>query len=295
MPKQLQETLLQLQYQSSVAQKEKAMQDLQNIIDKIQNDQQVRAQKQTEIKAQEASTDAEIAKATEAADAKSAQQKADETKIAHEAKEHIGELKEAVEGKEEVVAKKFNISVDDVKTLREAHRQGDLNTIYTKLGSISVDAQKKFVQFVARKDTATIIGFIRNRSTDKSLIKELCKLNPGLIKSLDADLLLSCGIAKTDIIKYADSSQLSSMLASQARLGNTDLLNQFYEALGYSQKQIADAKSIIPGTSEWEKLTHNNAMAAPMGSTTVRSGNFPEGQTRQKIRPQDVDYREYLA
>lgn len=179
--------------------------------------------------------------------------------------------------------------------MREAHRQGDLNTIYTKLGSISVDAQKKFVQFVARKDTATIIGFIRNRSTDKSLIKELCRLNPGLIKSLDADLLLSCGIAKTDIIKYADSSQLSSMLASQARLGNTDLLNQFYEALGYSQEQIADAKSIIPGTSEWEKLTHNNAMAAPMGSTTVRSGNFPEGQTRQKIRPQDVDYREYLA
>lgn len=86
LPKQLQQTLLQLQYQSSVAQKEKAMQDLQNIIDKIQNDQQVRAQKQTEIKAQEASTDVEIAKATEAADAKSAQQKADETKIAHEAK-----------------------------------------------------------------------------------------------------------------------------------------------------------------------------------------------------------------
>lgn len=300
---QMRRTLAQLQYESSVAKKEKAMQDLQNIIDKIQNDQEVRAQKQAELKAKEAKTDEEIASAIKEAETKSAdKQKSDEAKIAQEAKSSVQELNEVVETQNvENVAKKFNISVDDVKTLKEAHRQGDLNTIYTKLGSISAEAQKKFIQIISRKDTATIIGFIRNRSTDKALIKELCRLNPGLIKSLDADLLISCGLAKNDIIKYADRSQLSSMLASQARLGNTDLLNQFYEALGYSQEQISQEMSLIPGTSEWAEQMHNNmrkasTMAAPMGSTTVRSGNFPEGQTRKKIRPQDYpDYREYLA
>ena len=110
------------------------MQDLQNIIDKIQNDQEVRAQKQAEIKAKESSTDEEIADAIKNADEKSAQiQKTDEEKIANESKESIGELNEVVETpKIEEVAKKFNISVDDVKELQEAHRQGDLNTIYTK-------------------------------------------------------------------------------------------------------------------------------------------------------------------
>lgn len=299
---QMRQTLAQLQYESSVAKKEKAMQDLQNIIDKIQNDQEVRAQKQAELKAKEAKTDEEIASAIKEAETKSAdKQKSDEAKIAQEAKSSVQELNEVVENqKVENVAKKFNISVDDVKTLKEAHRQGDLNTIYTKLGSISAEAQKKFIQIISRKDTATIIGFIRNRSTDKALIKELCRLNPGLIKSLDADLLISCGLAKNDIIKYADRSQLSSMLASQARLGNTDLLNQFYEALGYSQEQISQEMSLIPGTYEWAEQMHNNmrnasTMAPPMGSTTVRSGNFPEGRTRQRIRPQDIDYREYLA
>ena len=241
---QMQQTLLKLQYDSAVAQKEKAMQDLQNIIDKIQNDQEVRAQKQAELAEKAASTDEEIAAAIKEADTKSADiQKNDETKVAQESKESVGVLNEIVETtKVEEVAKKFNISVDDVVTLREAHRQGDLNTIYTKLGSISADAQKKFIQFLSRKDTATIIGFIRNRTTDKSLIKELCRLNPNLIKSLDPDLLLDCGIAKADIIKYAGASQLASMLASQARLGHTDVLNQFYEALGYSM-DVASNKS----------------------------------------------------
>ena len=298
---QMQQTLLKLQYDSAVAQKEKAMQDLQNIIDKIQNDQEVRAQKQAELAEKAASTDEEIAAAIKEADTKSADiQKNDETKVAQESKESVGVLNEIVETtKVEEVAKKFNISVDDVVTLREAHRQGDLNTIYTKLGSISADAQKKFIQFLSRKDTATIIGFIRNRATDKSLIKELCRLNPNLIKSLDPDLLLDCGIAKADIIKYAGASQLASMLASQARLGHTDVLNQFYEALGYSEQQIASAKRVIPGSAEWESQMNNNmknASGTTIASTRVRSGNFPGGQTRKKLRPQDYpDYKEYLA
>ena len=298
---QMQQTLLKLQYDSAVAQKEKAMQDLQNIIDKIQNDQEVRAQKQAELKAKEAKTDEEVATAIKEAETKSAdKQKADETKIVTESKSAVSELNEVVEtNKVEEVAKKFNISIDDVKALKEAHRQGDLNTIYTKLGSISAEAQKKFVQFLSRKDTATIIGFIRNRATDKSLIKELCRLNPNLIKSLDPDLLLDCGIAKADIIKYAGASQLASMLASQARLGHTDILNQFYEALGYSEQQIASAKRVIPGSAEWESQMNNNmknASGTTIASTRVRSGNFPEGQTRKKLRPQDYpDYKEYLA
>ncbi|MBP3846850.1 hypothetical protein J6I39_03785 [bacterium] len=272
LPKQFEQTLLQLQYQTSVAQKEKAMQDLQNIIDKIQNDQEVRAQKQAEIKAKEASTDEEIAEAIKTADEKSAQtQKTDEEKIANESKESIGELNEVVETpKIEEVAKKFNISVDDVKELQEAHRQGDLNTIYTKLGSISVDAQKKFVQFISRKDTATIIGFIRNRSTDKSLIKELCRLNPNLIKSLDPDLLLDCGIAKADIIKYAGASQLAAMLASQARLGHTDVLNQFYEALGYNKDVSYNNKNaFLPGGDGFYSSYNRQDSSAAIASNTI--------------------------
>ena len=272
LPKQFAQTLLQLQYQASVAQKEKAMQDLQNIIDKIQNDQEVRAQKQAKIKAKEASTDEEIAEAIKTADEKSAQtQKTDEEKIANESKESIGELNEVVETpKIEEVAKKFNISVDDVKELQEAHRQGDLNTIYTKLGSISVDAQKKFVQFISRKDTATIIGFIRNRSTDKSLIKELCRLNPNLIKSLDPDLLLDCGIAKADIIKYAGASQLAAMLASQARLGHTDVLNQFYEALGYNKDVSYNNKNaFLPGGDGFYSSYNRQDNSAAIASNTI--------------------------
>lgn len=298
---QLKAQLAKLQYEHSIALRDKALDGLQNIIDKIQNDQEVRAQKQAELAAKEAKTDAEISQAIKEAETKSADiQKKDETKVAQESKESVGVLNEIVETKKvEEVAKKFNISVEDVKVLREAQRQGDLNTIYTKLGSISADAQKKFVQFLARKDTATIIGFIRNRSTDKSLIKELCRLNPNLIKSLDPDLLLDCGIAKTDIIKYAGASQLASMLESLARLGHTDVLNQFYEALGYSDEQITYAKRTIPGSPEWESQMRDNmkhASGSSISSTRVRSGNFPEGQTRQKIRPQDYpDYREYLA
>ena len=299
---QMRQTLAQLQYESSVAKKEKAMQDLQNIIDKIQNDQEVRAQKQAELKAKEAKTDEEIASAIKEAETKSAdKQKSDEAKIAQEAKSSVQELNEVVETqKVENVAKKFNISVDDVKTLKEAHRQGDLNTIYTKLGSISAEAQKKFIQIISRKDTATIIGFIRNRSTDKALIKELCRLNPGLIKSLDADLLISCGLAKTDIIKYADSRQLSTMLYSLAKVGNTEQLRQFYEVLGSKTDQTRVSTSSttpVPGDDRYFAMLNKNMSTASASATSTVVGNsrFSDGQTRQKIRPQDIDYREYLA
>lgn len=300
---QMHQTLAQLQYESSVAKKEKAMQDLQNIIDKIQNDQEVRAQKQAELKAKEAKTDEEIASAIKEAETKSAdKQKNDEAKIAQEAKSSVQELNEVVETqKVENVAKKFQISVDDVKTLKEAHRQGDLNTIYTKLGSISAEAQKKFIQIISRKDTATIIGFIRNRSTDKSLIKELCRLNPGLIKSLDADLLISCGLAKTDIIKYADSGQLSTMLYSLAKVGNTEQLRQFYEVLGSKADETRVSTlstTLVPGDDRYFAMLHKNMSTASASATSTVVGNsrFSDGQTRQKIRPQDYpDYREYLA
>lgn len=297
---QMRQTLAQLQYESSVAKKEKAMQDLQNIIDKIQNDQEVRAQKQAELKAKEAKTDEEIASAIKEAETKSAdKQKSDEAKIVEETKSSFKELNEVVETpKAENVAKKFNISIDDVKALKEAHRQGDLNAIYTKLGSISADAQKKFIQIISRKDTATIIGFIRNRSTDKALIKELCRLNPGLIKSLDADLLISCGLAKTDIIKYADSRLLSTVLYNLSKVGNTEQLRQFYEALGETREQTASASTTpVPGDDRYFAMLNKNMSTASASATSTVVGNsrFADGQTRQKIRPQDIDYREYLA
>ncbi len=242
---EMRQTLAQLQYEESVAKKEKAMQDLQNIIEKIQNDQEVRAQKKAELAAKEAKTDEEIAQAIKETEKKSVKEQEDvQAKVAVEVVEELDQ--------EEKLEKKFNISIDTINRIRTAARNGDLSTIYNVLGSISTDAQRHFVQRLSRKDTATIIGFIRSQSTNKSLIRELCRLNPGLIKALSPDLLISCGIQKSEIIKYADSKMLASYLAELQRTGNTRELNQFYEALGYDTQTIANFESKpIPGSDEW--------------------------------------------
>ena len=242
---QMKAQLAQLQYEHSIALRDKALDGLQNIIDKIQTDQEVRAQKQAELAQKEAKTDEEIAQAIKEAEAKSAE----EQKQAQEqiTKETMAELEQ-----QEKLEKKYHISAETIELLRNAQRQGDLSTIYTKLGEINANAQKHFVQYLSRKDTATIIGFIRNQSSNKALIKELCRLNPGLIKSLDAQMLLDCGIEKADIIKYSDSHQLSILMYDLAKTGNTRVLNQFYDALGDDAQQVSSMPSKpVPGSDEW--------------------------------------------
>ncbi len=253
---QLRTQLAQLQYEHSIALRDKALDGLQHIIDKIQNDQQVRAQKQAELAAKEAKTDAEISQAIKEAETKSAQeQKKAEEQVA---KETLAQIEE-----QEQLEKKYNIPIEKINKLKSAARNGDLATIYTELGTISADAQKHFVQYLSRKDTATIIGFIRNRSTDKSLIKELCRLNPGLIKSLDSNMLLDCGIAKADIIKYSDSHQLAVLMYDLAKVGNTRELNLFYEALGDDAPTVAaNMSQPVPGDDRYFANLYRNMSTA---------------------------------
>lgn len=253
---QLRTQLAQIQYEHSIALRDKAIDGLQNIIDKIQNDQQVRAQKQAELAAKEAKTDAEISQAIKEAETKSAQeQKKAEEQVA---KETLAQIEE-----QEQLEKKYNISIEKINKLKSAARNGDLATIYTELGTISADVQKHFVQYLSRKDTATIIGFIRNRSTDKSLIKELCRLNPGLIKSLDASMLIDCGIAKADIIKYSDSHQLAVLMYDLAKVGNTRELNLFYEALGDDAPAVAsNISQPVPGDDRYFANLYRNMSTA---------------------------------
>lgn len=286
---EIRDTLLKLQYESSVAQKEKAMADLERIINKIQNDSEVRAQKQAELKAKEAKSEEEVAQAITEADNKSVQQQQeDQVKLVTEVVEDVIDNSK--------LDKKYDIPLDTINKLRNAAKQGDLVTIYNELGNISSDAQRRFVQFISRKDTATIIGFIRNRSTDKALIRQLCKLNPSLIKSLDSDLLISCGLAKSDIIKYAGSAQLAIMFRELSKVGNTDQLRQFYEALGYdAQQYTALNNAILPGDDRYYAMLRNNMSNASASSNVVGNSRFTDGQTRQKIRPQDIDYNDYLA
>ncbi len=247
--------LAQINYEHSIALRDKAIADLERIIDKIQNDQEVRAQKQAELAAKESKTDEEIAQAIKDAAAKSVEPQ-DKTQK-EIAKEVIDELEE-----DEKLEKKYNIPIETIKELQVAQRQGDLSKIYSKLGSISVDAQKHFIQYLSRKDTATIIGFIRSRSSDKSLIKELCKLNPSLIKVLDPNMLLDCGIVKADIIKYADPHQLSTLFYELAKVGNTDVLNQFYEVLGYNSDDIDDQSKPVPGDDRYFAMLNKNMSTA---------------------------------
>jgi len=248
--------LAQVNYEHSVALRDKAIADLERIIDKIQNDQQVRAQKQAELAAKEAKTDEEIAQAIKEAEAKATEKQEQVQKQITE--ETMAELEQ-----QEKLEKKYNISIETINELRSAAKQGDLNAIYTKLGSISSDAQKHFIQYLSRKDAATIIGFIRNRSTDKALIKELCMLNPALIKSLDASLLLDCGIAKADIIKYSDSHQLSILMYDLAKIGNLRELNQFYDALGDNAQQVAGfSNTPVPGDDRYYAMLNRNMSTA---------------------------------
>ncbi len=253
---QMKAQLAQLQYEHSIALRDKALDGLQNIIDKIQTDQQVRAQKQAELAAKEAKTDAEISQSIKEAETKSAQeQKKAEEQVA---KETLAQIEE-----QEQLEKKYNISIEKINKLKSAARNGDLTTIYTELGTISADAQKHFVQYLSKKDTATIIGFIRNRSTDKSLIRELCRLNPGLIKSLDASMLMDCGIAKADIIKYSDSHQLAVLMYDLAKVGNTRELKLFYEALGDDAPNVAsNISQPVPGDDRYFANLYRNMSTA---------------------------------
>lgn len=248
--------LAQVNYEHSVALRDKAIADLERIMDKIQNDQQVRAQKQAELAAKEAKTDEEIEQAIKEAETKAKEEQEVAQKQITE--ETMAELEQ-----QEKLEKRFNISIEKINKIRNAARNGDLSTIYNELGTISADAQKHFIQFLSRKDTATIIGFIRNRSTDKALIKELCRLNPGLIKSLDTGLLLSCGIAKADIIKYSDSHQLSVLMYDLAKTGNTRELRQFYDALGDDVQQLTGLPNApIPGDDKYFAWLNGNMSAA---------------------------------
>ena len=253
---QLKEQLAQVQHEHSIALRDKALDGLQNIIDKIQNDQQVRAQKQAELAEKEAKTDEEISQAIKEAETKSAQeQKKAEEQVAKETLAQIEEQKQ--------LEKKYNISIEKINKLKSAARNGDLSTIYSELGTISADAQKHFVQYLSKKDTATIIGFIRNRSTDKSLIRELCRLNPGLIKSLDASMLMDCGIAKADIIKYSDSHQLAVLMYDLAKVGNTRELKLFYEALGDDAPNVAaNMSQPVPGDDRYFANLYRNMSTA---------------------------------
>lgn len=252
---ELRAQLAQINYEHSLALRNKAISDLEHIIDKIQNDQEVRAQKQSELSAKEIKTEEEVAQIVKEAEIKSSQEQEKAQKdIANEFVEELEQDKK--------LEKKYNISIDTINELRNAQRQGDLSKIYSKLGSISADAQKHFIQYLSRKDTATIIGFIRNRSTDKSLIRELCKLNPSLIKVLDPNMLLDCGIAKADIIKYADPHQLSAFFYELAKVGNTDALNQFYEVLGNNSGDIAGISKPVPGDDRYFEMLKNNMSIA---------------------------------
>lgn len=246
----------QASYEHSLAEREKTLNSLQAIIDKIQNDQQVRAQKQAELALKEAKTDEEVAQAKEKADART--EKEQQEALKNVASETIAELEQ-----EEKLEKKYNIPIETIKELQTAQRQGDLSRLYSKLGEISADAQKHFIQYLSRKDSATILGFIRSRSSDKSLIKELCKLNPSLIKMLDPNMLLECGIAKADIIKYADFRQVSALLYELAKVGNTDELNQFYDVLGYSARNVANVPSKpVPGDDRYFAQLNKNMSSA---------------------------------
>ena len=248
--------IAQVNYEHSIALRDKALADLERVIDKIQNDQQVRAEKQAELAKKEAKTDEEIAQAIKEAEAKSVEeQKAAQEQIT---KETIAEIEQ-----QEKLEKKYHISAETIEILRNAQKQGDLSTIYTKLGEISADAQKHFVQYLSRKDTATIIGFIRNQSSNKALIKELCMLNPGLIKALDPDLLLNCGIPKNDIIKYSDSHQLSVLLYELAKVGNNEELRQFYDVLGSDSQHVASMPSKpVPGDDRYFAMLNKNMSTA---------------------------------
>ena len=274
----------QASYEHSLAEREKTLNSLQAIIDKIQNDQEVRAQKQAENAAKEAKTDEEIAKAKEEADVRT-------DKVQQDALVEIAD--ECVDD----VQKKYGISQETLNELKSAQRQGDLSTIYSKLAKISPEAQKHFIQRLSRKDTATIIGFIRSRSSDKSLIRELCRLNPSLIRILEPDLLESCGIAKADIIKYASPSHLAMLMYDLAKTGKIDQLKQFIEALGDDAPDFALNSRPVPGDDRFYAM--HNTQQVPISSlspTVVGHSKFSKGQTRQTIRPQDYpDYREFLA
>ncbi len=275
----MRDNLAQLQYNYSVQIRDKALGSLERIITHIQDDQQVRAQKQAEQK-QELQKKEEIAKVLE------------EAQVQIEKGERVTVATEIVEKQ---IAKKFNIDEDTVKKLRNAAHEGDLSAIYSLLGSVNSRAQEHFILHISRKSESALAGFIRNHSNDKELIKMLIRLNPNLIKSIDSTLLINCGIEKAEIIKYADATQLKTILADLSKVGNKQQLKQFYDALGDNAQNVASEPP--RGSDAWLKQRQQKMADASYSSTStvVANSRFTDGQTRQKIRPQDVDYREFLA
>ena len=275
----MRDNLAQLQYNYSVQIRDKALGSLERIITHIQDDQQVRAQKQAEQK-QELQKKEEIAKVLE------------EAQDQNEKGERVTVATEIVEKQ---IAKKFNIDEDTVKKLRNAAHEGDLSAIYSLLGSVNSRAQEHFILHISRKSESALAGFIRNHYNDKELIKMLIRLNPNLIKSIDSTLLINCGIEKAEIIKYADATQLKTILADLSKVGNKQQLKQFYDALGDNAQNVASEPP--RGSDAWLKQRQQKMADASYSSTStvVANSRFTDGQTRQKIRPQDVDYREFLA
>lgn len=85
----------------------------------------------------------------------------------------------------------------------------------------------------------------------------LIHLNPNLIKSIDTNILLSCGIEKAEIIKYADATQFKTILADLSKIGDTQQLKQFCDALGDDAELVASTANVnIPGTDAFYNF-HN--------------------------------------
>lgn len=273
---EMRDAIAQLNQNYSEQIKQKALDSLERIITHIHDDQQVRAQKQAEQK-------------------EALEKKEEIEKVLEEAQTQIekGErVTVATEIVEKQIAKKFNIDEDTVRKLRNAAQEGDLSAIYSLLGSINSRAQEHFILHISRKSETALAGFIRSHSNDKELIKMLIRINPNLIRSIDSNILLNCGIEKSEIVKYADATQFKAMLADLTKVGDREQLKQFYDALGDDAQNIASVSEPPLGSDAWLMQRQQRMADASYSATSTVVGNsrFPDGQTRQKIRPQDVEY-----
>ena len=76
-------------------------------------------------------------------------------------------------------------------------------------------------------------------------------------------MLMDCGIAKADIIKYSDSHQLAVLMYDLAKVGNTRELKLFYEALGDDAPNVAsNISQPVPGDDRYFANLYRNMSTA---------------------------------
>lgn len=185
---------------------------------------------------------------------------------------------------------------DMYKNLKSYAQAGQLNQVYELLAKIP-KAQELFIEKLATKHISVISHFIK--TADKSVIRQLCELNPALISVLDKNTLLSIGIDKAKIIKYGDKDQIAGMLSDLQMASTKDTLNEFYEVMGIKndEKDIEVASDALKkndstvdgGDDHMAKLLENMKRASSdIASSGVQGTVVPNWKEPGKKVPREL-------